>query len=109
MWVTQSPLLQLPYLDLDTVAELKRAAKVEDIVDFMNMDDTLRQKLLNVNETQMGRIAEVCNRYPNIEMEFDLDKAKYADGDSAEMTVTIKRPDVEDEEELAVFANPVFA
>ena len=46
---------------------------MEDIVDFMNMDDNLRLKLLKVNDKQMAKIAEVCNRYPNIEMEFKLD------------------------------------
>ena len=52
MWVTQSPLLQLPHIDLDVVSELKKA-KVEDIVDFMNMDDKLRQRILSVSDTQM--------------------------------------------------------
>ena len=41
MWVTQSPLLQLPGFDSETVEALKKV-KVEDIVDFMNMDDDLR-------------------------------------------------------------------
>ena len=45
MWVSQSPLLQLPFIDLDTVGDLKKA-KVEDIVDFMNMDDDIRLKIL---------------------------------------------------------------
>lgn len=109
MWVTQSSLLQLPFVDMDSVAELKRSAKVEDIVDFMNMDDSLRQKILNVSESQMARIADVCNRYPNIEMDFLLDKERYSEGESAELTVIIKRPDLEEEEELAVFAKPVSA
>lgn len=96
MWVSQSPLLQLPYFDLETVSELKRAAKVEDIVDFMNMDDDVRRKVMRISEQQMGEIAEVCNRYPNIEMEFEADAESYADGENAELVVTIRRPEVED-------------
>ena len=108
MWVTQSPLLQLPHIDLDVVSELKKA-KVEDIVDFMNMDDKLRQRILSVSDTQMQTIAQVCNRYPNIEMEFALDDEVYSEGKVAELLVTIKRPDIEDSEELQVFNTPAQA
>ena len=72
MWVTQSPLLQLPFIDQDTVSDLQKA-NVEDIFDFMNMDDSLRSKLVKVTQSQMASLAEVCNRYPNIEFEFALD------------------------------------
>ena len=51
MWVTQSPLLQLPFIDTETVSQLKHIAKVEDIVDFMNMDDALRQKILKISQS----------------------------------------------------------
>ena len=54
MWVTQSPLYQLPYIDGDLVADLKKA-KVEDIIDFMNMDEELRAKVLRgIGESQMA-------------------------------------------------------
>ncbi len=109
MWVTQSPLYQLPYIDGDLVADLKKA-KVEDIIDFMNMDEELRAKVLGgITESQMGQIADVCNRYPTVEMEFSLDEKQYKDGETAEMTVNIKRPDAEDDEDLKRFAQPVQA
>lgn len=101
----------MPYIDLDTVDELKRKAKVVDIIDFMNMDDKLRQQILQVSEAQMGEIAEVCNRFPNLELSFKADKGKepYREGENVELTVTIRRPDVEDEAELEVFNKPVCA
>lgn len=109
MWVTQSPLYQLPYIDGDLVADLKKA-KIEDIIDFMNMDEELRAKVLGgISESQMGQIADVCNRYPTVEMEFSLDEKQYKDGETAEMTVNIKRPDAEDDEDLKRFAQPVQA
>ena len=96
MWVTQSQLMQLPYVDLDTVAQLKRA-KVEDIIDFMNMDDDLRQRILKINDKEMSQIAEVCNRYPNVEMTVQPEgDATVGDGEVKEVIVTIKRPDVEE-------------
>jgi len=30
----------------------------------MNMDDELREKLVQVSNDQMERLASVCNRYP---------------------------------------------
>jgi pre-mRNA-splicing helicase BRR2 len=109
MWVTQSPLYQLPYIDGDLVADLKKA-KVEDIIDFMNMDEELRAKVLRgISESQMAQIADVCNRYPTVEMEFSLDEKQYKDGETAEMTVNIRRPDAEDDEDLKRFAQPVQA
>ena len=50
MWVNQSPLLQLPYFDEDIIDELKKKAQVEDIVDFLNMDEDLRTSILKVSE-----------------------------------------------------------
>lgn len=108
MWVTQSPLLQLPLIDLETVQVLKQH-HVEDVVDFMNMDDALRDKLLGVTQHQMAIIADACNRYPNIEMEVEIERGKYADGEQIDAVVTISRPDVESEEDLQVFATPVKA
>ena len=50
MWVKQSPLLQLPYFDQDMVEILKKKANVEDIVDFLNMEDDVRSELLKLSE-----------------------------------------------------------
>jgi hypothetical protein len=41
MWRKESPLLQLPGFDADTVELLKKNG-VEEIADFMNMEDDLR-------------------------------------------------------------------
>lgn len=50
MWPKQSPLLQLPGFTQDLVEVLKTKAKVEEIPDFMNMDDNLREILVKVPE-----------------------------------------------------------
>lgn len=64
MWPKQSPLLQLPGLTSELIDTLKTKAQVEEISDFMNMDDELREKLVQVSNDQMERLASVCNRYP---------------------------------------------
>ncbi len=99
----------MPYIDGDIIADLKKA-KVEDVIDFMNMDEDLRAKIMSgISESQMAQIADVCNRYPTVEMEFSLDEKQYKDGESAELTINIRRPDVEDDEDLKRFAQPVRA
>ena len=76
----------------------------------MNMDDNLRSKILSdITPDQMAKIADVCNRYPNIEMEFSLDQQFYAEGSVADLTVTIRRPGDMESDELQVYADPVFA
>ena len=57
----------------------------------------------------MAHLAQVCNRYPSLELTFTPDKSVYADGDAAELEVVITRADVEDPDDLAIFRQPVFA
>ena len=42
-------------------------------------------------------------------MELSLDSQEVGEGDMAELKVTIRRPDVESEEDLKVFQKPVVA
>jgi pre-mRNA-splicing helicase BRR2 len=71
MWISQSPLLQLPHFDIDLVRKCSQY-KVEDLSDLMNMEDEDRNKLLKFNELQLSDVARVCNRYPSIEMTVNL-------------------------------------
>jgi pre-mRNA-splicing helicase BRR2 len=81
----------------------------------MNMDDDLRDKLVQVSEEQMERLAGVCNRYPIVEIRCNTDRASdkdpigvFAPSEGVNLTVTISR-DEEDAESLSVFKAPVFA
>lgn len=43
----------------------------------MEMEDDDRNGLLQLNEVQMADVARFCNRYPNIELTFEVqDKDK---------------------------------
>ena len=42
-------------------------------------------------------------------MEFKTTQDAYQDGEFAELVVNISRPDIEDQEELAIFNQPVYA
>lgn len=67
-WSTDSPLLQLPYFTHELIQEFKHQG-VEDIADFMNMEDEDRKKLLKFNDRQIKEIVMACNRYPSIRIE----------------------------------------
>jgi pre-mRNA-splicing helicase BRR2 len=71
MWITQSPLLQLPYFTNELI-EKCREAEIEDISDIMNMEDDKRQDLLNFSQDKLKKLAEVCNRYPYITLEKNI-------------------------------------
>ena len=79
MWPSQSPLLQLPNFSQDLAETLKQKAGVEEISDFMNMEDEVREKLVKVSEKEMEELANVCNRYPMVELRYEADKMP--DGD----------------------------
>lgn len=85
---------------------LRSKAKVEEIPDFMNMDDDVRETLVQVSEEQMERLAGVCNRYPIVELKCFTEKAtakdpigSYAPGEPITLTATVARED-DDQESL---------
>lgn len=46
--------------------------KMESIFDIMEMEDDERNELLQLTDEQMADVARFCNKYPNIEMSFDV-------------------------------------
>merc|ERR1712156_402959 len=90
MWSKDSYLRQLPHFTKDLIdASIERG--VESIFDIMELEDEDRNKLLNMTDIQMADVARFCNRYPNIELSYEvLDKDDLASG----QTINIKvKPD----------------
>jgi pre-mRNA-splicing helicase BRR2 len=91
----ESPLRQLPYFDADRIQKAKQAG-VETIFDFMEIEDeSVRDGILaGLGQPQIAEVANVVNRYPNIDLSFALE-AEEGDADSAdnaaeEKCVTVK-------------------
>lgn len=60
----------------------------------MELEDEDRSKLLNLNDIQMADVARFCNRYPNIELTYEvLDKDKIHSGSSVHVAVQLERED----------------
>lgn len=45
---------------------------VESIFDIMEMEDEERTALLQLSDLQMTDVARFCNRYPNIELSYEV-------------------------------------
>lgn len=66
---------------------LGAAQGVESIFDIMEMEDEDRSALLQLSDVQMADVARFCNRYPNIELSYEV-----ADKDSIKRYVSRSRP-----------------
>uniref|UniRef100_A0AAX7UWP9 U5 small nuclear ribonucleoprotein 200 kDa helicase n=1 Tax=Astatotilapia calliptera TaxID=8154 RepID=A0AAX7UWP9_ASTCA len=71
MWSKDSYLKQLPFF---TSEHIKRCTEkgVESIFDIMEMEDEDRSALLQLSDAQMADVARFCNRYPNIELSYEV-------------------------------------
>lgn len=60
----------------------------------MELEDDARLKLLQLSDSQMADVARFCNRYPNIELSYEvLDKDKIHSGSSIHVAVQLERED----------------
>jgi pre-mRNA-splicing helicase BRR2 len=102
-WDKESVLLQLPHVDKECAKRCEKAG-VESIYDLVDMEDDARAELLQMSGTQMEEVASACNRYPNIEVSYEIaDQDEVAAGDSVEMVVSLER-ETEDSEVGSVVA-----
>jgi len=67
---------------------------VETVFDIMELEDDDRTKLLQLTDAQMADVARFCNRYPNIEMSYEVqDKDRIHSGSSVNVIVQLERED----------------
>merc|ERR1719334_1507748 len=93
MWNKESYLKQLPHFTSEIIERCK-AKGVESVFDIMELEDEDRDKLLGLNENEMADVARFCNRYPNIELDYEVkDKDKLYSGDQVKVEVKLERED----------------
>ena len=46
--------------------------EIESVFDIMDMQDDDRNSLLKLSDLQMQDVAKFCNRYPNIELSYEV-------------------------------------
>ena len=99
MWNKDSFLKQLPHFTAEMIERCK-AAKIDTIFDLMDMEDEDRDKLLALPVAKMADVAKFCNRYPNIELNFEVEestaksaKKEWRVGEQVNVNVTLERED----------------
>lgn len=102
-----SPLRQVPHLTLDSISQLK-SKNVETVFEFMEMEEVDRNALLNLDARKMGDIALYVNRYPNVELNFELSEDQVAQGDTVTLRVVLEREADDDEPDCGPVVAPLF-
>ncbi|KJP85559.1 hypothetical protein AK88_04825 [Plasmodium fragile] len=107
----ESNLMQLPHFD---GALIKKAKELEiaDVYDLINAEDEQREELLNrLSEKEKSEIANVCNIFPVIEVQYDIDvDKKYKVNEIASLSLTIERDLVQDDPDATAncFAHSLY-
>lgn len=93
MWSKDSYLKQLPHFNAEIIKRCTEK-RVETVFDIMELEDEDRLKLLQLSETQLADVARFCNRYPNIELSYEvLSKDRISSGSSVNVVVNLDRED----------------
>ncbi|XP_045489788.1 putative U5 small nuclear ribonucleoprotein 200 kDa helicase [Pieris rapae] len=93
MWAKDSYLRQLPHF---TPAIVQRCAEkgVETVFDVMELEDNARAKLLQLSASEMADVARFCNRYPNVELNYQVqNERRLRAGKPIIVEVTLERED----------------
>ncbi|CRG94529.1 pre-mRNA-splicing helicase BRR2, putative [Plasmodium gallinaceum] len=88
----ESNLYQLPYFDADLVKNAKDVG-IMDVYDLINAEDDKRDILLkHLNDNQKSEIANVCNIFPIIEVQYEIDlNRSYKVNEIAQLNLSIER------------------
>lgn len=110
VWDSDSVFRQLPHFSPDVLSRLSNLSPdCESIFDFLSLDDSTRNSILSgMSKRQIGDIAKVCNRFPNIEIQHQLSSDSLSYGDSAQLIVKLTR-DIESSSDNSSSIGPVHA
>ncbi|GIL50154.1 hypothetical protein Vafri_6292 [Volvox africanus] len=109
LWDKDSPLLQLPHVTPDVAARLE-AAGCTSVFELLEMADEPRREALGaaVSEAQLAEIATVANRYPDINVSYEVvgGDEEVLPGEAVTVVVSLER---EMDEEAGGEVGPVPA
>ncbi|XP_022834778.1 putative U5 small nuclear ribonucleoprotein 200 kDa helicase [Spodoptera litura] len=93
MWAKDSYLRQLPHFTAELVQRCSEKG-VETVFDVMELEDNARAKLLQLSPTEMADVARFCNRYPNVELTYEvLNERHLRAGKPIVVEVSLERED----------------
>ncbi|GMY20968.1 DExH-box ATP-dependent RNA helicase DExH12-like [Fagus crenata] len=94
MWERDSMLLQLPHFTKELAKRCQEnpGKNVETVFDLVEMEDDERRELLQMSDQQLLDIAQFCNRFPNIDMTYEvLENDNVRAGEDITLQVTLER------------------
>ncbi|CAJ2656231.1 unnamed protein product [Trifolium pratense] len=94
LWGCDSMLLQLPHFtkDLARKCEENPGKSIETVFDLLEMEDVERRELLSMPDSQLLDIARFCNRFPNIDLSYEvLHNDTIRTGEDVTICVTLER------------------
>ncbi|XP_027169983.1 DExH-box ATP-dependent RNA helicase DExH12-like isoform X2 [Coffea eugenioides] len=110
MWERDSVLLQLPHFTKELAQKCQEnpGKSIETVFDLVEMEDDERRELLQMSESQLLDIARFCNRFPNIDLAYDVpDRDNVRAGENIKVHVTLER-DLEGRTEIGPVDAPRY-
>ncbi|KAG1680515.1 U5 small nuclear ribonucleoprotein helicase [Nymphon striatum] len=93
MWNKDQYLKQLPHFSNDNIKRCLDKG-IDTVFDIMELEDEERNELLQLADMQMTDVARFCNRYPNIELTYEVqDKDSIESGSPVNVQVHLERED----------------
>ncbi|ORX98893.1 Sec63-domain-containing protein [Basidiobolus meristosporus CBS 931.73] len=109
-WDRDSPLKQVPYFTSKLIQQCQEK-NVDSVFEIMELEDADRDQLFKGMEArQVREIARFVNRYPNIELNFEIqDPEELTTDSSVTMKISLEREgDEEDDEPVGPVIAPFF-
>ncbi|TYI62102.1 hypothetical protein E1A91_D10G221400v1 [Gossypium mustelinum] len=110
MWERDSMLLQLPYFTKELAKRCQEnpGKNIETIFDLVEMEDDERRELLQMSDLQLLDIAKFCNRFPNIDLSYEvIDSDNVRAGEYVTLQVALER-DLEGKTEVGPVDAPRY-
>ncbi|XP_057859614.2 DExH-box ATP-dependent RNA helicase DExH12 [Cryptomeria japonica] len=110
LWDRDSVLLQLPHFTKELAKKCHEnpGKSIETVFDLVEMEDDERRELLQMTDSQLLDIARVCNRFPNIDLAYDIvESDDVRAGENVTVQVTLER-DLEGRQELGPVDAPRY-
>lgn len=94
IWERDSMLLQLPHFTKELAKRCQEnpGKGIETVFDLVEMEDDERRELLQMSDTQLMDIARFCNRFPNIDLTYEVvDGDDITAGEDISVHVSLER------------------
>merc|ERR1712113_287042 len=106
LWISDSPLLQLPYFSETFIENCSKVKEINSVYDILDLQDEDRKELFKeFSDKQIAEVAKACNRYPDIQLRTSLTNP-IKKGEPVFVNIILERDWNENEQGLI---SPVYA